>query len=332
MACEAGARRVYAIESDPIIEIARAVAAANGVADRVEFVADVSRLATLPEPADVVLADQIGHFGFEAGLVEDFTDARERFLKPGGRLLPASVELLVAPVESADRYAWVDFWRGRPGGFDFAPVRAWAVNTGYPTRFEPTDLLAPPVAGAAFDLATVTGERLTLEATMTIRRTGTLHGLAGAFSARLSPGVTLSNAPGASPRLPRRNVFFPIDQPVAVAPGDLIDVDMRILPTEGLVVWRVEVAAPDGAVKGRFRHSTLEGMLVRREDLRRQRPDFVPSITPRGEARRSILELCDGHRSLADVERAVFERHPSLFKTLGDASAFVAEVVTGYTR
>jgi hypothetical protein len=61
-------------------------------------------------------------------------------------------------------------------------------------------------------------------------------------------------------------------------------------------------------------------------------PRSVPVLTDRGEARRSILELCDGIRTLADVEREVYDRHPSLFKSRDEAAAFVAEVVTRYTR
>jgi len=37
LACQAGARKVYAIEPDGMIQIARDAAVANGYADRVEF-------------------------------------------------------------------------------------------------------------------------------------------------------------------------------------------------------------------------------------------------------------------------------------------------------
>ncbi len=80
-----------------------------------------------------------------------------------------------------------------------------------------------------------------------------------------------------------------------------------------------------------FRHSTLKGMLLSREELRRMDPRFVPALTPRGRARLSVLQLCDGRTPLAQIERDVFARHPELFQSLGDAGAFVAEVVTGYS-
>jgi hypothetical protein len=72
-------------------------------------------------------------------------------------------------------------------------------------------------------------------------------------------------------------------------------------------------------------------MLLCAEDVRKTSPDFVPRLSSWGEARRSILELCDGRRPLAEIEQAVFDRHSNLFPTPGEAAAFVAEVVTAYS-
>jgi protein arginine N-methyltransferase 1 len=67
LACRAGAARVYAIENSGMIEVARALAHANGLGDRVIFVRAHSSEAHLPEHADVLVADLIGRMGFEAG-------------------------------------------------------------------------------------------------------------------------------------------------------------------------------------------------------------------------------------------------------------------------
>src|SRR4029453_11588483 len=65
LACRAGAARVYAIDAGGMAEIARVIAAANGLADRIAIINGHSQQVSLPERADVVLCDQIGHFGFE---------------------------------------------------------------------------------------------------------------------------------------------------------------------------------------------------------------------------------------------------------------------------
>ena len=48
LACQAGAKRVYAIETEDIIDVARQIAAANGFADRIQFFQDDSRKVELP--------------------------------------------------------------------------------------------------------------------------------------------------------------------------------------------------------------------------------------------------------------------------------------------
>jgi hypothetical protein len=44
-----------------------------------------------------------------------------------------------------------------------------------------------------------------------------------------------------------------------------------------------------------------------------------------------VLSLCDGSHRLDHVEQEVHRRYPDLFETFGQASQFVAEVVTRYT-
>ncbi len=329
-ACEAGAARVYSVEMTGMVEVARAIAAANGFADRLIPILGSSTEVQLPERVDAIICDQVGHFGVEAGLIQFGVDARQRFLKPGGIMLPSRVDLHVAPVEAPEQSARVEFWTGRPAGFDLSPVRQWASNTGYPTTLDADALLGPSAKAGAFDMTTVTVAPLKLSARLAIERPGTLHGIGGWFRAQLSPSVSLSNGPGPG-RLDRQNVFFPIDRPLAVLPGDLVDVGMHVIPADTIVTWSVGVAR-GAAELGRFRHSTLKGMLMSREDLRRMDPSFAPALTDRGAARLSVLSLCDGRRPLAEIEQAVFERHPELFPTAAAAGAFVAEVVTRYSR
>ena len=330
-ACQAGASRVYSVEVSGITESARVVADANGFGQTIISIHGHSPDVSLPERVDAIICDQIGHFGIEAGLIESGCDARNRWLKPGGVFMPSEVDLFVAPIEAPDLFKQVEFWEHDPAGFDFSAAREWAANSGYPTHLSCDGLLGSAARLASFSMLTVTPAPFTGCAQLTIERPGTLHGIGGWFSARLSPSVTLSNGPTAEQRLNRRNVFFPIDRAVSVEPGDVAKVRMHINPADTMVTWTVDVWS--GTVqKAHFRHSTLNGMLMCREDLRRMDPTFVPSLTRRGRARLTLLELCDGRRPLADIEREVYDRHPDLFQSVSEAGAFVAEVVTRYSR
>src|SRR2546422_8782885 len=334
MACRAGAKRVYAVDEGPIIGLAREIAWANGFQDRITHIKGLSTRVELPERVDVVLADQVGRFGLESGILEYFADARARFLKPDGVMIPGEIGLVVAPVECGELFGQVDFWGRTPAGYDFRPALGIAANPGYPARFDPAHLLGAPARAISLRLSTVsTAAALSAEVVLEAARPGTLHGIGGWFEAQLSPGVTLTNSPLAARPIFRRQVFFPIARPVALEEHDQIRVRLRILPAAGVVSWTVDVRdgrGPAPTSKGRFAHSTFQGMLLCKEDLERTDLQFVPRLSPWGEARRSVLELCDGRRVLGEIEREVQRRHPALFQSLAEAAAFVTDVVTRY--
>jgi protein arginine N-methyltransferase 1 len=331
LACRAGAAHVYSLENTSLIGVTREMAHTNHCTDRITFIKEHSLTANLPERADVVVGDQIGRFGFEAGVFEYFADARHRFLKPGGITVPNRIDLIAAPVEADEMWACLDFWHTIPMGFDVSPGWKIARNTGYPVKYEPGNLLGPPAALASLDPGMKAPTPVRGQVDMTLHRHGTLHGLGGWFSAHLSPSAIMSNSPVSSERINRSNVFFPVEQPVRVVPGDRVDLTMEIGIHDVMVRWEATVRDASGNLKASSRHSTFEGMLLCQEDLARTRPDFVPTLTPRGQARLTVLSLCDGNHRLDDVEREVYRRHPELFETLGHASQFVAEVVSRYT-
>ena len=332
LACRAGARRVYAIDDGGMAQPARAIAHANGLDDRIRVIDGLSTAIDLPERADLLVTDQIGQFGFNAGIVGYVADARRRLLKPGARLVPSHIDLLVAPVHAPEVADAVNFWSLRPAGFRMDPIHAMTTNSGHPCKLAPEQLLGQPECGGHIDCAS-DARLIHVKARVSITRAGTLTGIGGWFSARLSPHVTMSNSPLADHPIGRRAMVFPIGGEVALGVADRVDVDMQIRPDDLLVSWTVHAyRSGSPAPIARFRHSTLHGMLLTPQQLHRTRPDYVPTLTARGRARLSVLELCDGRRPLAEIERDVYDRHPSLFEDRAAAALFVAEVVSGYSE
>jgi protein arginine N-methyltransferase 1 len=329
LACRAGAARVYAVENGGMIELARALARANGLSDRIQFIRAHSRDAELPEHADVLVGDLIGRMGFEAGVFEAYADVR-RWLKPGARVIPESIAIFAAPVEQRAAHVDVEAWSIPVAGFRVDAALEWSRNTGYPRSIESSELLSRDTVSASFRPLDE-GAVLRIAGDVSIARAGRLHGLACWFEARMSaddPSVVLTNAPGSAARINRRNVFLPLHPVVDVSEGDRIEIDVRIRPQDVLVSWNVAAATAAGVT--RMKHSTLGGMLVAREDLKAQNPASRPRLTARGRARLTLLELCNGDRSIIEIEREMCRRHPDLFASEGRAQAFVAEVMTGY--
>src|SRR5262249_32506565 len=113
--------RVHAVESMPILEQARALAAANGLADRIVFhAADAVELPPA-EPVDLVVSDFLGAF-LHDDLMLPAVAAAARWLKPGGGFIPAGVRPSLGPA-GAFGLAAIDATAAPIHGVDVAAFR-----------------------------------------------------------------------------------------------------------------------------------------------------------------------------------------------------------------
>jgi len=96
-AAKLGARRVVAVEEEPLlIGLIKQIARDNGFASKVEVVQGDSRQIQLGQEFDIVISETIGHLVFDEPIVPIMIDARKRFLKSGGILIPGAVALVAA--------------------------------------------------------------------------------------------------------------------------------------------------------------------------------------------------------------------------------------------
>jgi protein arginine N-methyltransferase 1 len=145
LACKFGARRVYGIEPDNAINIAREAAAANGFAHRIDFFQDVSTRVSLPEPATIIIFDLRGVMPWFTQNIPTIIDARQRLLAPDGVLIPRRDLAWATIVEDQHQYEQiVGPWE--PGKYvDLSAGRLWITNCWRKTRIKPDSLLAEPI-------------------------------------------------------------------------------------------------------------------------------------------------------------------------------------------
>jgi protein arginine N-methyltransferase 1 len=281
LACRAGASRVYAVESSDAIRLGELVAAKTAFAPRIEFIQSVSSQLTLHDKVAVIVGDIHDTFGLQPGGLASFLDARNRFLQPGGTLIPRAIQLLVAPVEATAFYAReIDIWSGCVQGFDLSPVRPFAVSHVHAGRFNPEHLLAPPAPIASIDLASATTVRVNGTATSTAQRDGLMHGVCGCFVTTLANDVQMRNVPGDSDTTNFAQAFFPLDTPVPVVTGDKVSISIDSY--DGQVCrWRVEISRAGHSPFAQFDHSTLDGLLLSPE-LQKQVLDPRIPLSPNG--------------------------------------------------
>ena len=115
-AARAGAARVYAVERTTVAVMAQELAAANGFADVIEVIQGDMMDIELPERVDVIVSEWLGGFGIDEGMLPPVIAARERWLKPGGVMIPRSATAWTGLVHDRYLYETVGFLKDDPYG------------------------------------------------------------------------------------------------------------------------------------------------------------------------------------------------------------------------
>ncbi|RKP01347.1 hypothetical protein CXG81DRAFT_6273, partial [Caulochytrium protostelioides] len=177
---------------------------------------------------DVLISEPIGVLVLHERMCESFLVARDRFLAPGGAMIPNASTIRLAPFTDAPLWtqtaAKLAFWQARDFyGIDLAPLAPHAMDEVFEQPvvgcFDPRILMAAPCSHV-IDFTTITLEAIrdiTIPVEYTMQYTGILHGLAGWFDVDLA-GVTLSTAP-AEPKTHWQQIRFLLKEPLAVNMG-----------------------------------------------------------------------------------------------------------------
>jgi len=265
LACKLGARRVYAVEPENIVGLAREVAAANGFSDRIEFFEKLSTEITLPEPATIIIADLRGVLPWFERNIPSIIDARERLLAPGGVLIPERDVLWASVVEAPEQYKEIVGPWGNQFALDLAAGRRLVTNTWRKSRIKPEQLLTVPTCWTTLDYHEVNNPDIHAVVSLCAARTGTAHGIAVWFDSELAEGIRFSNHP-AAPETIYGTGFFPFSDPVEVAEGDRITVQLAADLVNDGYVWRWETEIPG---KASFKQSTFFGVPLSTNQLRK---------------------------------------------------------------
>jgi len=286
MALRAGARRVIFVDEASVIEIARRTVLEAGYSDRVEFIQATSFELSLPDKVDMVVCDHIGYFGIDYGVLALLADACERFLKPGGIVVPSDLDLMLAPVESESCRNLTARWQDGSVPGDYEWLGTTEANTRRGVRLEPGELLDDTATLVTLELGQVAASYLSWTAEFVCNRDGMLDGIAGWFDCRLTDDIRMTNSPVAPERLDRRQAFLPLESAVKLGKGDRVIIYMPMIPE---AVVAMLACARIGAI-----HSVVFGGFAAKELATRvvdAKPKLIVSATCGIEAARVIPYL-----------------------------------------
>lgn len=263
LAAAAGAARVYLVEPSPVARLARELVRENGFADRVQILEGRIEELELPEPVDLILSVFTGNLLFSEDLLPSLFHARDRWLKPGGQLLPDVAELCCVPVMHPELHAkYIGCWSELQLGVDNSAARRFAANEIiWPERSAGTGKrLGESMCLARVDLTQATVADCDAVCQASIAECGECHGLLCWIRMRLGDSW-LSTDPDLPP-LHWQNAVLPLDPPLPVQAGEQLELRLK-RPAGG--DWSWTVSGPGGV----RRHSTFLARLDNRERLER---------------------------------------------------------------
>jgi len=206
LAARAGARVVHAVEHGPMLDLACAVARDNGITNVVFHRCHSTRFA-LPEPADVIIHEQIGDAAFDERAVENLVDLRGRILKPGGLILPNRIALFVEPVQLIDGFDAPFAWQQQIDGINFRKLAAHGSAQLHSYRYRafrpfPFDhFLCQPEFVAEVDLTSVGQSNLPREISYerAVVKAGRFDGFCVYITANFDDELSFTSSPESRP-------------------------------------------------------------------------------------------------------------------------------------
>lgn len=309
IAAAAGARKVYLVEPEPVVRLARRIAADNGLAERVEILEGRIEEVVLPEPVDWILSVCTGNLLFSEDLLGSLYHARDRYLKPGGGVLPERAQLLARAVSAPHLHGRLfERWLEPQEGIDFGAGRRFAVHEiQWPERdaLRQTEPLAPAAVLVDLDLGATRLTDCQGAARVRVTRGGACHGLVLWIELFAGDAPPLSSSPW-EPAVHWSPAFLPLDPPLPLAPGDELRLSLH-RPAGGDWTWTAQAPA------GSRRHSTFLARLDGRDRYARAAEGARPELNPRGHALRDALAAFAAGLSVAEVAERLARTYPAQF-------------------
>uniref|UniRef100_A0A668AM24 Protein arginine N-methyltransferase 6 n=1 Tax=Myripristis murdjan TaxID=586833 RepID=A0A668AM24_9TELE len=164
---QAGAKKVYAVEACSIAEQAVKIVKQNKMEDRIEVIRGTVETVDLPETVDVIVSEWMGYALLHESMLNSVLYARDKWLKPGGLILPSEAELYIAPVSDPVVEDRLHFWYTVKDqyGIDMSCMSDFArkciMNSDITVNSVTVeDVLSHPARFARVDLYSVTAEEL----------------------------------------------------------------------------------------------------------------------------------------------------------------------------
>jgi protein arginine N-methyltransferase 1 len=336
LACEFGAKKVYSVEVNHLINLLRDVIKERGLESKIEIIQKLSTDIELKQKANVLVSDIHGAFPLYESSIETIIDARERLLTPDAVMIPKRETIFFA-VSMADeiykknvsRYL-EDFY-----GFKIPSAERLVYNQYFSAKDKGEKLLTKPGVFAEIDYRTVTETSFTNQIELEIQEDGIAHGLRGWFENVISDGNSVTNAIDVE-ETTYASPFFPFENEVQVKTGDIVSVNISAKYQSGDYnwSWQTQIFEQGDAdnVKASFNQSQLAAMYLDPNNLIKKSEYFTPVKNETAKIDLLVLNSLDGEMMTGDIADLLVEKYPEKFKTSEESLEYTYSLLQRYSE
>ena len=237
-AAKCGAKKVYAVEASDIAGHTIELVKENGYEDVIRVLQCRVEDCQLEEKVDIIVSEWMGFYLLHESMLSSVLTARDKFLKPGGLMLPKTAKLYAAPVNMEDycneRFGfWTDVFGFSMNTFISAEAQSM-LSAPVISEVKEEMLLAQPQLVKEIDLIEASQSDLRLvsaELPFVANKQGICHGFCFWFDCHFEEGVVLSTSPKA-PMTHWKQAVVMLPEMLASAPNLRLDCKVNFQPSE----------------------------------------------------------------------------------------------------
>lgn len=266
-AVKAGAKHVYSVDMSNIIEKAQQIVSLNGFSDKITLIQGKLEDIELPvQSVDIIVSEWMGYFLLYESMLDTVLYARDKYLVPGGLILPDKCSMSIAGIEDGQYknekiHYWEDVY-----GFDYTPFIEVAMAEPLVDTVDNQSLITTAQKFFEFDINTVQKGDLAFHRSFSLRALDAdlCHAYIVWFDC-VFPGdetVTLPTGP-MNPYTHWKQTVFYMDQVLDLKKGDAIEGTIASRPNSNNpreldveIQWEVKTDSNDASreQKGKYNY------------------------------------------------------------------------------
>jgi len=237
-ACQAGAAQVFAVDASDILDTARQVIADNGFSDRITCIKGKIEEIELPVTSvDIIVSEWMGYFLFYESMLNSVIFARDKWLAPGGIILPDKASVYICGIEDGDyKDEKINYW-DNVYGFDMSCIKKQAILEPLVDTVNAQAVATRAAKIMTVDIHTVKVEDLTWMSPfkITATRNEYIHAFVAYFDIEFSKchkNVVFATGPDSTYTHWKQTVFYLKDS-ITINEGESISGVISVAPNAG---------------------------------------------------------------------------------------------------